>query len=254
MVRRSSLVRVSTLVGFSATGPRAEDFRLKVLSMVMNATEASLTDTEAMSHQSALVEIANSGGPSRVYARRHMTLGIRKRLKDNNPKVVVNTIRLLSGLMRTCPYYYRHIADDKMFRRLWRFVVPHYKTSLLAIIRGGGARETVTDKEPEIAVRVLVLIRVWAEELSVMFNGTADPAAAFFIERYEDKSRNFPFPDVPETNLPWVCPVGPNATAKASAVYAGTSHPREPVAPVSSFLSNFGAGPTTAIRPVGASA
>ncbi|CDF33506.1 unnamed protein product [Chondrus crispus] len=59
----------------------------------------------------------------------------------------------------------------------------------------------------EISERVRILIRAWAEELSVMQKGRYDPDAGFLMERYNNKRSRVNFPPVPETPLPWVCPV-----------------------------------------------
>lgn len=74
---------------------------------------------------------------------------------------VMDTLLLLDELMRSCPYFFRHIADDKMFRRLWRFVVPDYKSGFRAVI---GPAKTAADLRatagrPDIVVKVLNLIR-----------------------------------------------------------------------------------------------
>jgi hypothetical protein len=73
----------------------------------------------------------------------------------------------------------------------------------------------------ELAERVLILIRAWAEELSIMHVGRQDPDAGFFIERYSSKRMRIKFPDVPVTPTPWVCPVGTSAGRSRFAGYGG---------------------------------
>lgn len=199
----------------------------RIVVLVDEATEPSLSEAEASRRRADLVAMANSGGPSSrgSAAGANIAYAIRKRLKSDDAAAVMNTLKLLDELMRSCAYFYRYVSDDKMFRRLWRFVVPDYKNGVRSMIpftrRGSTAADLrATAGRPDIAVKVLILIRAWAEELSVMYNGKYDPSAGFLIERYNSKRARIKFPDVPKTELPWVCPVGPNANQHAANVYS----------------------------------
>ncbi len=227
--RRGSIARGSGPLGMSGASLRADAFLTRVIVMVDEATEPALSETDAAARRAELVALADSSssGPGPSAAGQNIAYAIRKRLKSDDATAVVNTLRLLDELMRTCPYFYRYVADDKMFRRLWRFVVPDYKNSVRSMIPFPGKNKTAIDLRgttgrPEIAIKVLILIRAWAEELSIMYNGKFDPSAGFLIERYNTKRARINFPEVPQTDLPWVCPVGPTPNANASGLYSST--------------------------------
>lgn len=214
----------------TAPGPRGtkakrlDPFLMRVVVMVDEATEPGISDDEGERKRVELVNIVLDRGleksslPTPITAitgGQAVAFALRKRLKSEDEVAVLNTLTLLDELMRTCPYFYRFIANEKFFRRLWRFVVPDYKNGVKSMIpifgkarihqgmRGGGS---------EISERVRILIRAWAEELSVMHNGRYDPDAGFLIERYNNKRSRVAFPEVPRTPLPWVCPVGRSST------------------------------------------
>ena len=201
------------------SGLRNDAFLTRIVVMVDEATEPSLPDSDASRRRADLVAMANGAsqhGSAPVGA--NIAFAIRKRLKSDDSTAVMNTLKLLDELMRSCPYFYRYVADEKMFRRLWRFVVPDYKNGMRSMLPFPGHRSrTAADLRasagrPDIAVKVLILIRAWAEELSEMHNGKYDPSAGFLIERYNSKRARVKFPDVPSTELPWVCPVGTTST------------------------------------------
>lgn len=200
----------------------------RIVVLVDEATEPSLGEEEASRRRADLVAMANSavqsGGAGGTAAGFNIAYAVRKRLKSDDPDTVINTLKLLDELMRSCPYFFRYIADDKMFRRLWRFVVPDYKNSVRTKLpfshRGRSAADFLTAGHEEIAEKVLILIRAWAEELSVLYDGKIVASASFLIERYNSKRDRFDFPEIPPSELPWVCPVGPNAKQKAVNVYS----------------------------------
>ncbi len=204
------------------SGVRTDAFRTRIVVMVDEATEPSLADADASRRRAELVAMANSASQATAPVGSNIAFAIRKRLKSDDATAVINTLKLLDELMRSCPYFYRYVADDKMFRRLWRFVVPDYKNGVRSMLPFPGHRSRTaadlraTAGRPDIAHKVLILIRAWAEELSVMYNGKFDPAAGFLIERYKAKRDRVKFPDVPSSELPWVCPVGPSTSQNAS--------------------------------------
>lgn len=190
--------------------------------MVDEATEPGISDADGESRRVALVNMVLSGGEARYGAASGTSPGaavafaIRKRLKSEDYVAVLNTITLLDEVMRTCPYFFRYIANDKFFRRLWRFVDPEYKTAIrgkIPFVGKAASKSTAalrsSEVNVEIAERILILIRAWAEELSIMFRGTRDEDVGFFLERYTNKRLRIKFPEVPQTGTPWVCPVGP---------------------------------------------
>ncbi|PXF43937.1 hypothetical protein BWQ96_06306 [Gracilariopsis chorda] len=195
--------------------PSRDPYLTRVVIMVDEATEPGLTDEQATKHRSAIVSLLlNRGhdmppslhntdpGPAVAYA-------IRKRLKSEDELAVLSTLTLLDELMRVVPYFYRQIANEKFFRRLWRFVVPDYKNGMKSMIPIFGKPKLHAGyrDHSEVANRVKILIRAWAEELSVMFEGRYEPHAGFLIERYNNKRTRVQFPPVPRTETPWVCPV-----------------------------------------------
>ncbi|OSX69457.1 hypothetical protein BU14_1493s0001 [Porphyra umbilicalis] len=189
---------------------RNQEFVTRIVVLVDEATEAGVAEDVAEKKRVALVRIvlAEPGGGSAVM------FAIRKRLKSMDEVPVLNALTLLDELMRTCPFFYRFAASEKVFRRMWRFVVPDYKES----VKGKVFKKSVFDgRTPggrtQAAERVLILIRAWAETLSTMFRGRFDPAAGFLIERYNNKRTKIAFPPVPPSELPWVCPISPSAEA-----------------------------------------
>lgn len=194
---------------------RGDPFLVRVVIMVDNATEPGISDAASVKHRESIVKLIrddNSHG-SEIPPGQAVAFAIRKRLKSEEEVAVLNTLTLLDELMRTVPYFYRFIATDKFFRRLWRFVDPDYKSgvkSMIPIFAKTKIHQGMRGSQSEISQRVKVLIRAWAEELSVMFNGRYDPDAGFLIERYNNKQSRVPFPEVPKTQLPWVCPVKTN--------------------------------------------
>ncbi|KAI0566935.1 hypothetical protein FGB62_5g040 [Gracilaria domingensis] len=208
--------RAPSFDGLVAGGKPARDpYLTRVVIMVDEATEPGLTDEQAAKHRSAIVSLLlNRGqnmppslhntdpGPAVAYA-------LRKRLKSEDELAVLSTLTLLDELMRVVPYFYRQVANEKFFRRLWRFVVPDYKNGVKSMIPIFGKPKLHAGyrDHSEVANRVKILIRAWAEELSVMFEGRYEPHAGFLIERYNSKRTRIQFPEVPRTGTPWVCPV-----------------------------------------------
>lgn len=195
------------------------------------ATEPGISDEDGERKRIALVEMVLSGGdprmgsPSGSSAGAAVAFAIRKRLKSDDHVAVLNTLTLLDETMRTCPYFYRYVANDKFFRRMWRFVDPEYKSDLrgkIPFVNGSKAGKMAAATRSsavniELGERVLILIRAWAEELSIMHSGQQDPDAGFFIERYSNKRMRIKFPDVPATGTPWVCHVGHSGRSSFSS-------------------------------------
>mmetsp|Transcript_36150 Transcript_36150/g.88319 ORF Transcript_36150/g.88319 Transcript_36150/m.88319 type:complete len:698 (+) Transcript_36150:196-2289(+) len=169
---------------------------MRATVMVDEATERGVSEEKANKVRVELISMAlesNHGGDFVAGA-------IRQRLKAMDVVTVLNTLTLLDELMRTCPYFYRHIANDRFFRRLWRFVNPNYKDGVKVLFK------TKTEmRSMDVAQRVLVLWRAWAETLQKMYAGKYEPAAAYIIERYQNKRMKVKFPDVPPSDIPWVC-------------------------------------------------
>eukprot|EP00171_Calliarthron_tuberculosum_P011907 IDg11907t1 len=209
---------------------RLDAFMTRIVVLVDEATEPTLSENEVARRRGDLVAMANSavqsGGAGGNTAGHNIAYAIRKRLKSDEPVAVMNTLKLLDELMRSCAYFFRYVADDKMFRRLWRFVVPDYKNGVRSLFPfSHRSRSSMLDMhaaagKQEIAEMVLILIRAWAEELSVLYDGKIVASASFLIERYNSKRERIDFPEIPDSELPWVCPVGPNAKQKAANVYS----------------------------------
>lgn len=145
-----------------------------------------------------------------------LAVAIRKRLKHPDEMIVLHTLNLLEELMRTVPNFFRVCANDKFFRRLWRFVVPNYKESYRGKLRFGRSaydgRAVGTGQEP--AERVQILLRAWAEELRRIYAGQYDQHARFFIDRYTTMRVKYQFPPVPPSDRPWIYDT---AAARASS-------------------------------------
>lgn len=208
----------------------------RAVIMVDDATEPGIGDIEGEHRRIELVNLVLSGGdvrravPAGNSPGAAVAYAIRKRLKSDDHVAVLNTLTLLDEIMRTCPYFYRYVASDKFFRRLWRFVDPEYKTDLRGKIPfwGKSASKQVAATRSdamkvELAERVLILIRAWAEDLSIMFSGSYDTHAGFFIERYTNKRLRIKFPEVPATGNPWICPVPTSSARSRFASGAGPS-------------------------------
>lgn len=198
---------------------------MRIVVKVDEATEPGISEEEGERKRIELVNIVldrgldKAGIPSPVSpitGGQAVAFALRKRLKSEDEIAVLNTLTLIDELMRTCPYFYRFIANEKFFRRLWRFVVPDYKNGVKSMIPIFGKpkfHQGMRGGASEISERVRILIRAWAEELSVMYNGRYDPHAGFLIERYNSKRSRVTFPEVPRTPRPWVCPVGAGSSA-----------------------------------------
>lgn len=196
--------------------------------MVDEATEPGISDEEAVRLRNDIVDILLSRARNPLPKAAKITPGqavafaIRKRLKSEHETAVMNTFVLLDELMRTVPYFYRYVANEKFFRRMWCFVVPDYKQQVKSVMfmigrpkaanLGNGSRGPNTPSSQ----RVMILLRAWAEELSFMFHGQYEPDAGFIIERYHNKRKRFPFPDVPESPHPWICPVAGGRLSRRS--------------------------------------
>jgi hypothetical protein len=128
--------------GLPAAASRAESkanpLYMKAVVMVDEATEPGIGDDDGERRRVALVELVQSGGDPRHGNAAENSPGaavayaIRKRLKSDDHVAVLNCLTLLDETVRTCPYFYRYIANDKFFRRMWRFVDPG------TLKRGGG--------------------------------------------------------------------------------------------------------------------
>lgn len=213
-------------------------YMVRVGVMIDEATEPGTTDEDAARHRQRITALLTGNNPPNMPAKSRpitagdaVALALRQRLKSEDETAVKNTLILLDEIMRTVPYFYRHIANEKFFRRMWRFVVPDYKNNWMTIFRQKPSLVGMEGFESEITKRVLILIRAWAEELSVMFHGRFDPDAGFFIERYRNKRSRVPFPEVPKTSTPWVCRVPssggasryPNLYSRSNAGAASSS-------------------------------
>jgi hypothetical protein len=213
----------------------------RAVVMVDEATEPGIGEIEAEHKRVELVTMILAGGDPRhgSASSAHspgaaVAFAIRKRLKSEDYVAVRNTLALLDEVMRTCPYFYRYIANDKFFRRMWRFVDPDYKTDVrgkLPFVGRAATKNAAASRSNQINVdlaeRVLILIRAWAEDLSMMYNGTYDSDAGFLIERYSQKRLRIKFPAVPtNTGTPWVCNVGnsiPSGSGSRFASYNGAA-------------------------------
>lgn len=213
-----------------------DPFLMEVVVLVDEATEPGVNDEEAGRKREQLTSIMlnrrsqgadMSNRMSNVSGGTAVAFALRKRLKSGDEVAVLNTLTLLDELMRTCPYFYRYVANEKFFRRMWRFVVPDYKSGVKSMIPlfNKGKISSGTASGGEATMRVLTLIRAWAEELSLMFNNRYDPDAGFLIERYNNKRYRVSFPELPKTSTPWVCPVNTNRRGGSSRV-AGSSRGR----------------------------
>ncbi|KAA8498473.1 hypothetical protein FVE85_6058 [Porphyridium purpureum] len=180
-----------------------------VTTIIDSATERGVNPDFAEQKRVELVHLVmreSQGGQIVAYC-------LRKRMKAPDNVVVLNSITLLDELMRTCPFFYRYIANDLFFRRMWRFVDPNYKESFKSLFlwktaTNYGWQGDGEDLPREITVRCLILLKAWAEELQRMFRGKRmDPAGAFIIERYNNKRQKVRFPLVPESSSPWICPL-----------------------------------------------
>jgi hypothetical protein len=116
--------------GGLVAGSKASPLYTKAVIMVDEATEPGIGDEDGRRRRVALVEMVQTGGDPRLGNPAGNSPGaavahaIRKRLKSDDYVAVVNCLTLLDETMRTCPYFYRYIANDKFFRRMWRFVDP----------------------------------------------------------------------------------------------------------------------------------
>lgn len=214
-------------------------FVVSVVVKVDEATEPGLSEATATRHRDSLINVLtnrNHDLPSPVSSitpGEAVSFALRKRLKSENRLAVLNTLILLDEIMRSVPYFYRDVANDKFFRRLWRFVVPDYKNqvrSIIPLFTKPRINAAMRASDGQISERVKILIRAWAEELSVMFHGRYDPHAGFLIERYRNKRSRVPFPEVPSTPTPWICPVSsntidPTSRRSGSAARAGSANP-----------------------------
>mmetsp|Transcript_11017 Transcript_11017/g.19903 ORF Transcript_11017/g.19903 Transcript_11017/m.19903 type:complete len:892 (-) Transcript_11017:2203-4878(-) len=196
---------------------QADPFANHVNVMVCVATDRGVNDEVAERKRVELVEFImreDSGGQLVAYT-------IRKRLKIPDDVIVLNCLTLLDELMRTCPFFYRYVANEPFFRRIWRFVNPNYKEGMKGLFKkqsGPLYNMSGEDLKSEITARVLVLIRAWAEELQKMFKGRFEPAAAFWVERYNNKKNKVRFPAVPPSDIPWICPPGGVNAKKSSSL------------------------------------
>mmetsp|Transcript_45496 Transcript_45496/g.176972 ORF Transcript_45496/g.176972 Transcript_45496/m.176972 type:complete len:521 (-) Transcript_45496:329-1891(-) len=111
----------------------------------------------------------------------------------------MRVLECLEELMRTIPFFYRYTANQKFFKRLWRYVNPYYKSGIMQ-------SKAVVYPVP-MTRKVLMLVRAWACDLHKMYAGKYEPAAAFWVERYNTKRAKVNFPEPPKGVGPWVCPV-----------------------------------------------
>ncbi|GJD10517.1 hypothetical protein Gasu2_47030 [Galdieria sulphuraria] len=64
-----------------------------------------------------------------------LAFAIRKRLKVQDEDVLNRALQLLKDAVQNIPGFFRDIATDKFFRRLWRIVVPDYKEPVSTRLR-----------------------------------------------------------------------------------------------------------------------
>eukprot|EP00177_Eucheuma_denticulatum_P004334 GFKZ01007878.1.p1 GENE.GFKZ01007878.1~~GFKZ01007878.1.p1 ORF type:complete len:1000 (+),score=161.24 GFKZ01007878.1:123-3002(+) len=188
-----------------------DKFLLHVTVLVDEATEPGISDSAAATKRRQLIDIVHGRSTHSPHASggQAVAFALRKRLKSTDDDAVLNTLTLLDELMRTCPYFYRYVANEKFFRRMWRFVVPDYKNGVKGMIPlfNKGRVHAGMRPDSEASTRVRILIRAWAEELATIYSGRYDPDAGFLIERYQNKKSRFHFPEVPQTSTPWICRV-----------------------------------------------
>ncbi|GJQ08954.1 hypothetical protein GpartN1_g745.t1 [Galdieria partita] len=140
-----------------------------------------------------------------------LAFAIRKRLKVQDEDVLNRALLLLEDAVRNVPGFFRDIATDKFFRRLWRIVVPDYKEPVSTRLR---KTLTITNTENiikqhrsisyEIKEMVMMLMRAWAEELEASSSFSMDPAAVFWMERFHSKNLKYHFPEVRQEGKPYV--------------------------------------------------
>eukprot|EP00871_Galdieria_phlegrea_P005117 jgi/Galph1/5606/GphlegSOOS_G4227.1 len=169
---------------------------IRMVVLVEEWTELSDTSTQyATDKEQRIFQNAiecRSGGQLLAYA-------IRKRLKVNDEAILRNNLTLLKDAVKAVPGFFRDIATDKFFRRLWRIVVPDYKDPVSARLK-----KTLNLSNPQEIIKqyrstnmVMILIRAWAEELEASSSFFTDPAAIFWMERFHSKSLKYHFPEVP---------------------------------------------------------
>lgn len=204
---------------FKSGQPNPYMFRIAV--MVDEVTEAGPTDDNAARQFRRIIEMLtdkkSSGMTSetRQYAAGEaVATALRQRLHSEDHVAVRNTLILLDDIMRTVPNFFRYIANEKFFRSMWCFVVLEDKKNVVSFFRAKpslvGTDVGTDGYGSAITKRILILIRAWAEELSIMFHGRSDPDASFLINCYRNKRTRIPFPEVPKSRTPWVCRVPPS--------------------------------------------
>lgn len=202
--------------GYQSESKAQEDYFLAVGIKIDEATEPGVSDEDASRHHTLIKKLLRGNTvdgvppkPESVSAGAAVSQGLRKRLKSSDDVAVLNTLVFIDELMRTIPLFYNFISNEKFFRQLWRLVVPDYKEQSIQIPFLTRSKNLRTPRvvDPKIQERVLILIRAWAETLSEMRMGFYDPRAKFYIERYEAKRNRVTFPEVPQTDTPWVCPL-----------------------------------------------
>jgi len=130
-----------------------------------------------------------------IYARLGPTLGGRPS---------IHVLEVLEQLMRNVPFFFKYTAYEAFFQRLWRIVVPPL-LSRASINLSRSLSLAHGDVGSEAARKVLILLRAWARELNRMY-GQTDPAAKFWIRRFQMCQQLLRFPSVPATDVPWVYP------------------------------------------------
>lgn len=206
-----------------------QEFRDKVVIRVDEATEPGTPDEEAARYRKDIASFILGRNvprmpkvPSGTNSGKTVVHALRKRLKSHDIDAVLNTLVLLDELMRTVPYFYRYVADDRFFRRLWRFVDHNYKNQVMSFLKHNRSKASMYmgSFDSEVAERVKILIRAWAVDLSTMFPGQVDAKAGYLIERYNKKKTRMTFPEVPKTDTPWVCPISPKSTNRRLHVHS----------------------------------
>uniref|UniRef100_A0A7S0G0H9 VHS domain-containing protein n=1 Tax=Rhodosorus marinus TaxID=101924 RepID=A0A7S0G0H9_9RHOD len=161
--------------------------------LVDAATGPGLSSEQKFDGYNEIANFCKNGGGSAV------AFSIGERLQTTDLNRAMRVLECLEEMMRTVPFFYRYTANQHFFKRLWRYVNPYYKSGILQ-------GKAVTYPVP-IMRKVLMLVRAWAYDLHKMYAGKYEPAAAFWVERYNTKRAKVSFPEPPKGVGAWICPV-----------------------------------------------
>ncbi|KAJ8902379.1 hypothetical protein NDN08_006786 [Rhodosorus marinus] len=173
--------------------------------LVDAATGPGLSSEQKFDTYSRINDFCASGGGSAV------SFLIGERLQTTDLNKAMRVLECLEEMMRTVPFFYRYTANQKFFKRLWRYINPYYKSGIMQ-------PKAVVYPVP-ITRKVLTLVRAWAYDLHKMYAGKYEPAAAFWVERYNTKRAKVNFPEPPKGVGPWVCPVNEKTDRKLRSQY-----------------------------------